>query len=179
MIEFVKVQAPIDEDIFLSEKVDKIWAPYAKIHVYAGSYPEDVATLDDAQDWEFGLLPEGQNIQSDESGDDGSESEEDEWVRKRPNGREDDDAHGAVEALIRKSEAENNDVDDDYVHTSVAPPFPSKTEKKAAKKAEKQRKKEEKKKMKRLSKKLVSGYTSSGSIFSFGGSGGSDSETAD
>lgn len=167
----------MDEDIFLSEKVDKIWAPYAKIHVYAGSYPEDVATLDDAQDWEFGLLPEGQNIQSDESGDEGSGSEEDEWARKRVDGKEDGGVHGAVEALIRKSEAENNDMDDDYAHTPVAPPFPSRTEKKAAKKAEKQRKKEEKKKMKRISKKLVSGYTSSGSIFSFAESASNESET--
>lgn len=162
----------MDEDVFMSEKVEKSWVPYAKIHVYAGSYPEDVATLDDAQDWEFGLLPEGQNIQSDESGDEGSNSEEDDWARNRAEGKEDGCAHGAVEALIRKSEAENNDVEDEYVHSSLAPPFPSKTDKKAAKKAEKQRKKEEKKKMKRLSKKVGSGYTSNGSLFSFGEGGG-------
>jgi hypothetical protein len=60
------LQVPLDDDITLSAKKDKGWVSCAKIHVQMGTYPEHVTSLDDAQDWEFGLLPEGQNVGSDD-----------------------------------------------------------------------------------------------------------------
>lgn len=38
--------------IILSQKKEKALVQYAKVHIFAGSYPEEVATFDDISDWE-------------------------------------------------------------------------------------------------------------------------------
>ena len=74
------MQCPLDDDVALVAKKDKDKAPtpVAHAHVLAGTYPLGVASCRAAQDYEFGLLAEGQNMLSSD--------EEDEHAPETPDG---------------------------------------------------------------------------------------------
>eukprot|EP00727_Mastigamoeba_balamuthi_P001531 m51a1_g11375 hypothetical protein (917) ;mRNA; f:23991-27295 len=58
------LQSPMDDEVVLNALVERKegrWKQWARLQLMVGSYPEHVASHGEAQDWEYGLLPEGQN----------------------------------------------------------------------------------------------------------------------
>jgi len=74
------MQFPLDDDIILSMKKDKAKIAVAKVHVLAGTYPESITSYGNAQDYEFDLLPEGQNLLSSDEEDDADDENDDDMA---------------------------------------------------------------------------------------------------